>query len=138
MAEYNVNNIEVSMFGESPFYGIREMTYDMEQEKTHVHVVGQSNPYSTQYSNKKFTGKITIIHSEFVKKIQAKIPKGLSVLDMAPFDISIVYLADATNLQTTDKWTGVEVTKTAKKFAAGDGVEAIEMEVIMLNVQEGV
>ncbi|EAY28730.1 hypothetical protein [Microscilla marina] len=138
MAEYNVNRIEVSMFGESPFYGIREMSYDMEMEKNHLHVVGQAHPYSTQYSNKKFTGKVTVIHSEFVNKIQEKVPKGLSVLDLKPFDISIVYMPDHTGIQTTDKWIGVEVTKTAKKFAAGDGVEAIEMEVIMLNVIEHV
>ncbi|MEO1049521.1 MAG: hypothetical protein AAFX87_02805 [Bacteroidota bacterium] len=137
MPEYNVNQIQVSMLGESPFYGIREMSYDMEQEKTHVHVVGKAQPHTTQYGNKKFSGKITVLHSEFVAKIQSKVPKGLSVLDLAPFDVSIVYLGNGL-VATTDKWLRVEVTKTAKKFASGDGVESIEMEVIMTDIQEGV
>ncbi len=137
MAEYNVNQIQVSMLGESPFYGIRAMSYDIEQEKTHIHIVGNANPHSTQYGNKKFTGKITVLHSEYVAKVQSKIPEGLSVLDLAPFDISIVYLG-AGLVATTDKWTGVDITKTAKKFTTGDGVEAIEMEVIIKEIQEGV
>lgn len=137
MAEYNVNEMEVSMFGESPFYGIKEMSYDMEQEKTHIHVVGQASPYSTNYSHKKFTGKITVLHSAYMSKIQTKIPASLSVLDLSPFTISIVYKGGG-NLVVTDKWVGVEVTKTNRKFATGDGIEAIELEVMMLDVIEGV
>ena len=88
--EYDVNQIEVDIFGESPFIGITGMEYDVEAEVEGVTVVGKRGIQSFRDKGMKFSGKISILHSHFVEKVQSKLPPGQGAWALAEFDASIV------------------------------------------------
>lgn len=84
---YSWGNVTLVLFG-VPVIGITKISYKRKQKKENNYGAGQ-DPVSRGYGNKEYEGSIELYLDEW-KRIIAASP-GRDPLDIAPFDIQVVY-----------------------------------------------
>ncbi len=128
--EYSGKDVQVTFFGR--VVACKEIKYKAKQEKKNSYVLGQSTPFATTSKMKEYEGTIVIPQSEFEAIIRS-LPAGQDLLDIAPFDIIILYL-DPTGLTVPDKLVNVQFTEYEKAMKAEDEMMSISLPINIQNV----
>lgn len=134
--EYSGKDVQVTMLGRPT--AVTAISYQAQQEKQNFYVLGQKKPYSTIKGRKQYEGSISLPQSEFEALLRS-LPAGTDPLDIAAFDIVIVYVSEDSSLIVTDILKGCEFTEYEKSMENEDDNMIIEMPLkisdVLLNVR---
>ena len=122
--KYSYENIQVSLGGK-PLAGANAISYKESTEHTNVHVLGSSEPSDVVDGARTYEGTLTLTYDEY-DSIQDSIPKGVSVTQLAAFEITVTRLG-AGNVLRTDVVKRVRFKELEKSFTAGEVSSTIEM-----------
>lgn len=133
--EYSGKDVKIGFLGRE-VSAIR-IAYTATQAKTNMYVLGKKDPYAKTVGRKEYEGELVLPQSEF-EALQRSLPAGSDVLDIAPFDISILYVDEITNVIVTDVLRNVEFTEYSKEMAQDTEMMEVTMPLsigkVILNV----
>lgn len=124
-------SIDFNLFGRT-ITGITEIKYSQEQEKEDFYGAG-NQPVHRGRGNKKATASIKL-HAYEINAIQASLPAGKSLLDIAPFDISVVYTAQGSDQVKEVVIHNCEFTKEEYAMKQGDKNIEVDMPLITSHI----
>ncbi len=135
--EYAYEDIKILAFGSTvALTGVVEISYGVTREQVNIYA-GGNKPVSMGRGKKEFPPvKMTVLQSLF-EQLQASLPTGADLTDVAPFLITVSYAADV-GATVTDHLIGCRVTKFDKGMKTGDTHKEIEMELLPFDVQHNV
>lgn len=84
---YAAHEVEVLFLGRAS-QGVLEIEFDSKQQSNDVFVIGRIDPVASVESNRQHTASVTLMHDEF---LGIEIAADGTVLDLNPFDVTIVY-----------------------------------------------
>jgi hypothetical protein len=119
--QYSWADVRVNVLGRT-LQGISEIDYDDQEDVTSVKGSGKY-PLGYTQGNYKATAKMTLWMSE-VEALSQSLPEGKRLQDIAPFDITVVYLDDETGNLVTHTLKTCKITKRSQKAGNGNA-EAI-------------
>ncbi len=119
--EYSFEDISI-LFAKRLTIGFTDVKYGSQKEHTNIYGRG-GDPVAMGRGKKTYTGSIKLNQSE-LEAIQAQLPKGKDLCDMAPFTIIVSYAPEA-GVITTDELLYCRVTQYEKGMAQG----AMNMEI---------
>jgi hypothetical protein len=97
--------------------------YSGKQDKKNKFVMGSDRAYSRTRGIKEYEGEMVIPQSEF-ETIERTLPAGKTPLDIAPFDITLLYIDSETGIAVTDVLKNCEFTAWDKEMKTGsDGMD---------------
>jgi hypothetical protein len=129
--EYSGKDCKIALLGrEIAAIGIK---YSAKQEKKNMFVLGRATPYAEVVGRKEFEGELTLPQSEF-EAIVRSLPSGQDLLDIAPFDIVIVYLDEVTRLIVTDILEECTFTEYSKEMKNEDDMMEITLPLRIGNI----
>ncbi|GLB51706.1 hypothetical protein NBRC110019_07450 [Neptunitalea chrysea] len=120
------NSVTVNLLGRD-LEGITGVNYDDNTTKEHVRGVG-SKPIGRSKTDYEATASITL-YKEEVDAIQAALPLGKSLSDIAPFNIIVMYEKEDGTI-TKDIIMACEFTGNARAISQGDGTISNEYTLI--------
>lgn len=133
--EYSGKDVQVTMLGRS--VALRSLKYKASQEKQNVYVLGRKDPYAKMVGRKEYEGEIVMLQSEFEALVRS-LPAGNDPLDIAPFDIVVLYVDESTGFIITDVMKEVEFTEYEKAMTEEDDMMEITLPLnigrVLLNV----
>jgi hypothetical protein len=133
--EYSGKDVQVSMLGRP--VALRSIKYKASQEKQNVYVLGQKDPYTKMVGRKETEGEVVMLQSEFEALVRS-LPAGNDPLDIAPFDIVVLYVDENTGFIITDVLKDVEFTEYEKEINEDDDMMEITLPLnigrVLLNV----
>jgi len=124
------NNITVNLLGRN-VEGISAIAYDDTMTKENVKGAG-GYPIGRSRGGYEATASITL-YKEEVAAIQAMLPPGKRLQDIAPFDIVVVY-ENENGVIDTDIIRACEFTNNKRDVKTGDGTIAVELTLIISQV----
>lgn len=110
---YASHEVEVLFLGRAS-QGVTELSWDSKQDSTDVYVIGNIDPVDSIESNRAHSGSITLLHDEF---IGLELSAGGNILNMKPFDVTVVYKKAPFTKQTLHSF---KPTGRAQEVKAGD------------------
>jgi hypothetical protein len=116
--EYDMEDVQLRLLGRRVF-GCTAITYGNTQEKI-KHYGTSKVPVSYSREGYEASGEITLLQSEF-EAIQKALPRGKSLTDIAPFDITVTYAMEADPDPVTDVLKGCQFNSVEKSLTAGEG-----------------
>lgn len=93
-------------------------------------------PYTHGRGSREFEAKVTINQSD-LERIQARLPRGASLLDIPAFDINVTY-APIGGTVKTDIIARCRFTEIKKAHSQGNGVMVVELPVMPLDIKYNV
>jgi hypothetical protein len=125
--EYAFEDVKISFLGRS-LRGFVSFSYGANKAYTNIH--GRGNVPIKRGRGKKDAepARLTILQSEF-EAIQAAMPAGTDVTDLAPFNFVVAY-APLGGQMVTDIVPYAQVTRYAKGMTTDDGNMTIDLEMI--------
>lgn len=125
--EYAFEDVKISLLGRS-LRGFVSFSYGANKNYTNIH--GRGNVPIKRGRGKKDAepARLTILQSEF-EALQAAIPAGLDVTNLAPFNIVVAYAPTGGQL-TTDVVPYCQIQRYTKGMSTDDGNMTIELEMI--------
>ncbi len=122
--EYAWEDIQVNILGRL-VEGITAVEYSTKRQ--HDNIYGRGNkPRAMGRGKKEFSGSITLLQSE-VEAIQAALPKGKDLTDIAAFPIVVSYAPEAGGNITTDSILSARFTEVKKGGKQGDTSMPVEL-----------
>lgn len=133
--EYSGKDCKVAMLGRE--VAAISIKYSAKQDKKDMYVLGKSTPHAEIVGRKEFEGEIVLPQSEFEALVRS-LPAGQDVLDIAPFDIVVLYLDEATGLAVTDILEGCSFKEYEKEMKNEDDMMEISLPLRISNIKLGV
>jgi hypothetical protein len=134
--EFSGKDVQVSMLGKP--VNLTSIKYKASQSKENMYVLGKKAPYAKVVGRKEFEGEMTMPQSEFEALVRS-LPAGNDPLDIAPFDVVVMYIDETTGFIVTDVLKDVEMTEYEKEMANDDDMMEITIPLnigdILLKVQ---
>jgi hypothetical protein len=134
--EFSGKDVQVTMLGKP--VSLKSIKYKGSQAKENMYVLGKKEPYAKMVGRKEFEGEIVMPQSEFEALVRS-LPVGQDPLDIAPFDIVVMYIDEVTGFIVTDVLKDVELTEYEKEMAQDDDAMDITIPLniggIILRVQ---
>lgn len=133
--EYSGKDVKIGFLGRE--VSAISISYTATQAKTNMYVLGKKDPYAKTVGRKEYEGELVLPQSEF-EALQRSLPAGSDILDIAPFDISVLYIDEVTNVIVADVLKNVEFSEYTKEMA--QDTEMMEVTIplsignILLNV----
>jgi len=120
MKELSGKDWQFAMLDESPFTGIRMISYSYTQEIEGIKALGQADDYSFIEQDRVFEGEITFTESAYNRLIY-KLPPGQFITDLPPIIITGQQISKETGLR--QKLSMVAKFKgMSKEVATGGGL----------------
>jgi hypothetical protein len=110
-------SIELVLFGIT-ITGFTAISYKVKQAKTNEYGAG-NEPVHRGLGNKEYEASITLMKYE-VDRILRALPAGQTLLDIAPFNIAVVYKPQGSDLLITDVLQNCEFTEMGVDTKQGD------------------
>lgn len=129
--EYSGSDCQIFMFGRQA--NVTKVSYKGSQSKEDMYVLGKRNPHAEVVGRKKFEGSLTLPQSEF-EAIVRSLPAGNDVLDIAPFNIVIMYIDEVSKLAVTDVLEQCSFTEYEKAMENEDGFMEVALPLRISNV----
>lgn len=133
--EFSAKDVQISIFGRA--INAISVSYSATQAKTNMYVLGKKTPYAKTIGRKEYEGEIVLPQSEF-EALQRSLPAGKDVLDIAPTDVTILYLDEVTSFIVVDALKAVEFTSYTKEMAQDSEMMEVTLPLsigdILLNV----
>ena len=129
---YDWASIKIQILGVT-VYGVSAINYGVTQEKTNNMGAG-TEPVSRGRGGKEYSASLTLEMKE-IRRIQAALPAGSSLLDIPPFPIVVQYLV-GTNL-VTDVVNNAEFTQQVVDTSQGDSTINMEMPLAIAGIVWG-
>jgi hypothetical protein len=128
--EYDFEDIKIKLFDKEPI-GITGIKYGHKQEAKFQHGMGK---HAISYTKGKYeaTGELSLLQSE-LEALQRTLPKGKSLTDIPPFDITVSYAMEGDANTTTDTLKSCIITGLDKELKTGG--EAMEVKLPMIITQ---
>jgi len=123
-------HVQILMLG-SIVEEVTSIKYDIKQEKTNNYGSGIM-PKSRSYGKVEFEASITLNQKE-VQKIYDKLPPGNSLIDIAPFDITIAFVSDGYR-PVTHRILNAEFLDEGIEAKQGDSKIEKDYKLIVANV----
>jgi hypothetical protein len=129
--EYDFEDIKVKIFDKEPI-GITAVKYGHKQETQLQHGRGKT---AIAYTRGKYeaTGEIGLLQSE-LEAIQRTLPKGKSLTDIPPFDITVSYAMEGDTNAVTDILKGCFFTEVSKELKAGGTAMEVKLPLVITQV----
>ncbi len=128
-SEYGWADVNVILPGSTrPVENITGIEYDTAREKKNIRGRG-SRPVSRARGSKEYTGSVTLLLSEVIA-MQAGLPAGKDLTDLAPFPITVSYAQEGGPI-TTDRLVYCEFTKIPKALKEGDLSSEVKLELVI-------
>jgi hypothetical protein len=125
--EYSWEDISISLL-KRLITGFTAIEYTASKE--HMNVRGRGSlPVAMGRGRKDFMGSITMLQSE-VEAIQASLPKGKDLTDLAPFKVIVSYAPEG-GVVTTDELLYCRFSSLPKGMNEGDGNMAITLPLVI-------
>jgi len=131
MAEFAWRDISIFLLGKA-VTGARNVSYEATQDTEHVQGIG-AEPLGVAVGQKTYEGSLTLLQSE-VEALQASLPRGSSLLDIQPFDISVSF-ANASGSIVTDRLRGCVFKNVPKEMGNEDMFMEVELEIIITRIE---
>jgi hypothetical protein len=125
--EYAWEDINIAIFGKviTNFESI-----EYESQKSHSNIYGKgSEPVAMGRGKKDYNGMIELLQSE-VEAIQAKLPSGKDLTDVAPFTVTVSYTPEGGAI-TTDQLTFCRISSIKKGMKNGDGNMVCQLPLVV-------
>ncbi len=132
MREYSGKDCKVAMLGRE--VNAISISYSAKQEKSNMFVLGKSTPHAEIVGRKEFEGEIVLPQSEF-EAIVRSLPAGTDVLDIAPFDIVVLYIDEVTRLAVTDILQDCSISEYQKEMKNEDDMMEISLPLRIGNIK---
>jgi hypothetical protein len=134
--EYAWEDIKIILPGTAlPSDGVVGIKYDSNKEHVNIYGAGDS-PVSMGRGKREFTASVTVLQS-VIEGMQSSLPRGKSLLDLTPFNITVSY-APAGGTAITDQLIGCRIAKLPKEMKSGDTHMEVELEIIPFNIKYNV
>ncbi|GAB4129594.1 MAG: hypothetical protein Fur0027_14580 [Raineya sp.] len=130
--EYSGKDCKIAMLGRE--VAAISISYSGKQEKTNMFVLGKSTPYAEIVGRKEFEGEIVLPQSEF-EAIVRSLPAGQDPLDIAPFDIVVLYIDEVTRLAVTDILEDCTFTEYGKEMKNEDDMMEVSLPLRISNIK---
>jgi hypothetical protein len=129
--EYDFEDIKVKIFDKEPI-GVTSVKYGHKQETKLQHGTGK---HAISYTRGKYeaTGEIGLLQSEF-EAMQRTLPKGKSLTDIPPFDITVSYAMEGDTNAVTDILKGCFFTEVSKELKTGGEAMEIKLPIIVTRI----
>lgn len=132
--EFEYADVKVAMLGVE-LSGLRGITYKKTQEKEEVFGAG-NNPKAIQRGNKKYSGNLALLKSDYDQLNKAAIAAGYEDLIDVPgteINITVVYQKEDNSAKlSTDTLINVEFTEAEDGMKQGDKFKEISLPFIFL------
>lgn len=125
--EYSWEDISATLAGKL-LVGFVAVKYKSSKEHKNIYGRG-SEPVAMGRGKKDYNGSVTINQSEF-EALQAKLPKGKDLTDLAPFTVTVAYAPEGGAI-TTDELTFCRIGDFEKGMKQGDANMEIELPLII-------
>ena len=132
MREYSGKDCKIAMLGRE--VNAISINYKGSQEKTNMFVLGKATPHAEIVGRKEFEGEIVLPQSEF-EAIVRSLPAGQDPLDIAPFDIVVLYIDEVTRLAVTDILEDCTFTEYGKEMANEDNMMEVSLPLRISNIK---
>lgn len=134
--EFSGKDCKVSFLGKPA--AVKSIEYGSKQDKKDSFVLGDDEPHSEIVGRKESSGEIALPQSEFEALI-GSLPEDTDPLDIAPFDIVVVFVDQASSRIVTDVLENCSIKEFKKAMKDDDGMMVIPMPLrigkIRLNVR---
>lgn len=130
--EYGWNDLTVQLLGR-PVIGLRGVKYGQEQDKQNVYGKGK-RPIARARGQVTYEGEIKVLLSELRALLQSE-GNGRSLVGIRPFDVVVVYAAEAGGALTTDILKYCEFTKAEIDLNQGDAFVEITLPIIIGDIE---
>jgi hypothetical protein len=134
MRQFSGKDCKVAMLGRET--ALISITYGAKQEKRDVFVLGQPSAVAEVVGRKIFEGEIVMIQSEFEAMVRS-LPEGQDILDIAPFDILVLYLDETTNLAVVDVLKNCSFREYSKSMKNEDDMMEVSLPIRIGSIQLG-
>lgn len=114
-----------------PVTGITAVEYGDKQDVVNKYGAGR-HPVGRAKGRITPSAKIKLYQEE-VEAIQRQAPNG-RIQDIAPFDITVVYLPDS-GIVTTDKIRNCQFAENTRKWKEGDTGQEVELELVPSHIE---
>lgn len=114
-----------------PVTGITAVEYGDKQEVVNKYGAGR-HPVGRAKGRITPSAKIKLYQEE-VEAIQRQAPNG-RIQDIAPFDITVVYIPDS-GIVTTDKIRNCQFAENTRKWKEGDTGQEVELELVPSHIE---
>ena len=132
--EYAFADVEL-VIGQTSVTGFEAVSYTETQEKTNV--IGKGDrPVARGRGTRNAEGSITLHQSE-VRALLASAGPGKGLLDLKPFEVAVTYGSDPATA-VSDRLGYCEFTEQAMALAVGDNYMAVELPLIIGNIEYGI
>lgn len=132
MREYSGKDCKIAMLGRE--VAAISVSYSGKQEKTNMFVLGKATPHAEIVGRKEFEGEIVLPQSEF-EAIVRSLPAGQDPLDIAPFDIVVLYIDEVTRLAVTDILEDCTFTEYSKEMKNEDDMMEVSLPLRISNIK---
>jgi len=132
--EFNWQDVTIQMMGKV-VAGARAVKYTAKREQTNVYALG-GKPIAIATGKTEFEGEIAMIQSE-LEALQRSLPAGKSILDIAAFDVVIVY-EQPDGLLVTDILKNCRFTEVTKEMKVDDPFMEITLPIAIMDIQYNV
>jgi hypothetical protein len=132
--EYSWEDISISLL-KRLITGFTAIEYAASKEHMNIHGRG-ANPVAMGRGRKTYQGSITMLQSE-VEAIQAGLPKGKDLTDLAPFKVIVAYAPEGGAI-TTDELLYCRFTNLPKGMNEGDGNMMVALPLVIGNINYNV
>jgi len=133
--EYGWSDLSLVMLGR-PVIGLRGVRYKESQEKSNIYATGK-RPISRGRGNVEYEGEIRVLHSELRALLQSA-GNASSLLDIEPFDITIVYGVSQVATSSTDQLIYCEFLEVEIDITQGDQMTEITLPIVIGKIQMNV
>lgn len=131
-ASYAWADIRVQLLGQT-IAGITAVSYGHKQEKTNNYGAGV-NPVSRGIGKREPDGCSITLEMKEVERIQAAVPAGGSLLDIAPFPIVVSYV-NPSNVLVTHTLHNCEFTENKRDMKTGDTNIECELPLVLSHIE---
>ncbi len=125
--EYSYEDISIT-FANKLMVGFNAVKYSVKKEHKNVYGRG-AKPVAMGRGKKDFAGSITLNQSE-LEAIQAQLPAGKDLTDLAPFKVIVSYAPEG-GVITTDALLFCRIGDYEKGMKHGDGNMEIEFPLVI-------
>lgn len=127
---YDWASIRAALLGQT-VAGITALSYEDMQEKVN-NWAGGINPVSRGYGKYEAKGSITLEMKE-IERIQAALPPGGRIQDIAPFPIAISFV-NSSNALITHTMHNCEFTNNKRDIKTGDTNIEVQLDLIVSHI----
>ena len=125
--EYAWEDINLAIFGKL-ITNFESIEYTASKQHTNIYGRG-ADPVAMGRGKKDYAGMLELLQSE-VEAIQAKLPAGKDLTDVAPFTITISYAPEG-GAVTTDQLTSCRFAEIKKGMKNGDGNMVCQLPLVV-------